>query len=1547
MLKKQLLEKAGRDKEIFPLSFGQKALYFLNINSPESHAYNVAFTTRIVSKLNTDALKKAFQLLINRHSSLRTNFKIIDGKPVQEVHGYKEIFFEIIDSSGYDEEKLIEKVSHANQIPFDLEKDSLFKVYLFKISEENFVLLISMHHIVSDGWSLGIMFDEIIKLYESIGEQNSLPALQTKYPDYIKALNEFTETETGLKQRKYWEEELSGELPNLNLPTDKPRPAIQSFNGATEYFTLGKNLIEGLKEISKKEGTTFFVTLLSVYQIFLSKYTGQSDIITGLPTAGRNMTQFENLIGYFINPVALRSNVTGETSYKEFLNQTKKKVLGAISNQDFPFALIVEKLLHKRDPSRSPVFQTFFGLQKVQHNNEMQEMIIPGNKNVRVNWGKLLLESFTISQQEGQFDLTAEFSEGKNIFSGAFKYNTDLFHPNTAKQMVRHFKNLIEEVVSNPDRSISKLLLLSKEESDLILYKWNETNFKYDDFDCMHKLIEKQTSQTPDSVAVVFEDESLTYKKLNRRANRLANYLHKLGVKPGSLTGICMERSADMVISILGVLKAGGAYVPIDPSYPKNRIEFMINDSSAKILITQKSLLDILPDNLSGLVLIDEQSDVINKESDADCDSKVTLKDLAYVIYTSGSTGTPKGVTIRHDSLANHMLWMKSVFGFDSSDSVLQKTPFSFDASVWEFYLPLIIGGKLVMAKPEGHMDTAYLRDSIIKNNITIIQLVPSLLRMLLNEPGIEDCKYLKYVFCGGEALSFELKEKLFDKLDVSFYNFYGPTEATIDSVYYKCERNSTNKIIPIGKPVYNTQAYVLDKYLNPVPVGVAGELILGGIDIAEGYLNNLELTNEKFIDDIFLSKVGSKLYKTGDLAKFLPDGNIEFLGRVDQQVKLRGFRIEPGEIESKLLQHENVSEATVIVREDKPGNQRLAAYIVTKDPEAISSNEYKNYLRASLPEYMIPAVFVELDKLPLTPNGKIDKKSLPVPEFLKADEKAFVAPKLPAEEILAGIWSEVLGLEKVGVNDNFFELGGDSIISIQIISKANQMGIKLTPRQIFQYQTIAELSGVFNYVKTTDDEQKVITGDVQLTPVQKWFFEQNMTEPNHYNHSVLLKVPKNINEKYLEEVITELIKQHDALRLKFSKDGTNWKQVNNGIDNKPAFTVEDFSKIPSDEIDSEMGKNISTLQTTFNLEEGLLIRVRLYKTNPDNQNRLLIIIHHLSVDGISWRIILEDIYNAYRQLSNGEKINFQPKTTSFKEWGNLLTEYADSEKLVSEKEYWLSVFEPVIKPIPADNLSVKNENTVASFDTVTSELDEQYTLSLLKDVPKAYNTKINDILLTALVLAYESWSKESKLLINLEGHGREDLFETADLSRTVGWFTSMFPVVLKLPDKENTGSTIKTIKENLRQIPDNGIGFGVLKYLNNDNEIREKFNSLPKPEILFNYLGQMNENIGPESDWRIGKRIIVLDQSKKDLRHHVLEINIIIVNNKLKMDFSFSKNIHNRETIETFSKMFTDELKHIIDHCITSEETGYTPSDFSEAGIDQSDLDNILANLK
>lgn len=1424
------------------------------------------------------------------------------------------------------------------------------KVNLFRVSEENHILLLSMHHIVNDGFSMSIILNELKFLYEGElnGEHPSLPHQEFNYNDYIRSQDEFIKSDKGADQYEYWKKELSGELPVLNLPLDKPRPSIQTFSGAVEYFELEQELVEKLKKLSAAEGTTLFVTLLSAYEIFLHRYTGQDDIIVGTPTAGRSRTEFEKIVGYFINPVSIRADFSENPTVKEFLSQIRRKVLNAISNQDFPFALFVEKMHRKRDPVRSTIFQTFFGMQKIMGSSELQSMIVPGNKGARVNWGKMLLEPFEITQQEGQFELTLEFIDGGNLFSGAFKYNTDLFEAETIRNMIVHFRNILSDIVSGTDKKLSELKLLSEEEKDLILNKWNDTEFKFaeEDLVCLHTLIENQTKKTPDNIAVISEDKQLTYDELNRLSNQLANHLRKLGAGTDDLVGLCVERSTDMVVGILGILKAGSAYIPIDPEYPESRVEFMIRDSKAKVLITQKNLINELPEGISKLLFIDDDREKISKEDDRNSDNGATLNNLAYVIYTSGSTGQPKGVMITHASIVNHMLWMKEVFGFDSSDSVFQKTPFSFDASVWEFYMPLITGGRLVMAKPQGHMDTPYLVETIIKNNITVLQLVPSLLKMLLDEKGIENCRSLKTVFCGGEALTYELQEKLFSKLDVDFYNLYGPTEATIDATYFKCEGEYKNRYFPIGKPVYNATAYVLDKYMNPVPVGVASELYLGGINISRGYLNNADLTGEKFIDDIFSKAQGKKLYRTGDLAKYNKDGNLEFLGRADHQVKLRGFRIELEEIESRLLKHTSVKEAVVIVREDKPGIQRLTAYLINNSESAIDKNGLKNYLRENLPEYMVPVDIVVLDHLPMTPNGKVDRNSLPVPEIVLNDPDNFVSASNPVEEIFVNIWKDVLGLEKVSIHDNFFELGGDSIISIQIISRANQAGIKISPKQIFQHQTIAGLSAAAEHKISSSEDEETGSETIPLTPVQHWFFEQNLPEPQHYNHSVLLKVPKNLNDNFLSKAFSELIRNHDSLRLKFEKpeDNSRWIQTTGEFRNASVFSSTDLNNSVSDNNLPE--DDINEMQKSINLSEGILLKAKLYRTGSAKDDRLLIIIHHLAVDGISWRILLEDLYNAYRQLSSGQEISFPPKSSSFRKWSSALKEYADSENISAEVKYWTAVADEKINEIPADISTDRNLNTAESVNTISAELDIKTTQLLLKDVPKVYNTKINDILLTALIFSYYNWSSQSRLLINLEGHGREESIESVDVSATVGWFTSIFPVILELHNKDDIGESIKSVKETLRKIPDNGIGFGILKYLSSDEKIKEKLRAIPDAGIIFNYLGQLNENIASGSDWKLGGKSIILDQNKKGLRRNYIEINSLITEDKFKINFNYSSNIHSRKTIEAFAESYINELRNIISHCTGTEAGGYTPSDFSAAGLSQQELDNLLANL-
>lgn len=1523
-------------------------MFFLYLNSPESCAYNVAFNVRIISDLDIHALKKSFQILLNRYESLRTTYYIKDGKPVQEIHGYSEISFDEINAEDLSEEELKLKVRKIYEIPFELEKGPVFRVYLFKKSEKNFVLMIKMHHICNDGWSIGIMLDDLKKIYqaETDGIKADLPDPGKQYSDYIQYQQDLVNSDEGEKLWSYWKDELSGELPDLNLHSGKSRPSILSFRGKTEYFTLEKELVEKIKDLLKKEGITLFVFLQTAYQIFLHRYTGQDEIIVGSPTAGRNKTEFESIVGYFINPVAVKGTFHKNISFREFLLQIKKKVLGAISNQDFPFTVIVERIMHRRDPSRTPVFQTFLGLQKVQKSDEIQEMLVIGNKDVQIQWGKLLIESYELPQQEGQFDLTVEFAEGRQAFSGAFKYNTDLFGEDMIKQMVIHFKNLLNDIVSSPEKKISELNLLTGDEKELITKTWNETDHSFEGFDCVHKLISEQTLKTPGAVAVKFGNESITYDELNKRSNSLARYLIKNGVKNNSLTGLCIERSIEMVVGILGILKAGSAYVPIDPSYPESRVEFMIKDSGAAFIITQKDLIKNLPKCESEYVTVDDNG--ISGESSDDIETVYSLDDTAYVIYTSGSTGMPKGVMISHRSLANHMMWMINEFRIIETDSVLQKTPFSFDASVWEFYLPLMTGGRLIMAKPYGHMDTAYLVDTIRKEEITILQMVPSLLRMLLNEKGIENCTSLKRVFCGGEALTIELKNKLYEKLNPEFYNLYGPTEATIDATFFTCTKDYSELTIPIGKPVYNTQIYILDKYLNPVPAGIPGELCIGGANVAKGYLNNPEMTESKFISDIFSGKKDSILYKTGDAAKFLKDGNIEFLGRVDNQVKFRGFRIELGEIESKLNLHPSVKNSVVIVREDKPGSQRLAAYIVSKDSAEIQSQELKQFLRESLPEYMIPSVFINLEALPLTPNGKVDRLSLPVPEISKSESDSYVAPRLPAENILAEIWSKVLGIEKVSVHDNFFELGGDSIISIQIISQANQSGIRITPKQIFQFQTIAELANVADFKSPAINQQDEVSGNVDLTPVQKWFFEQNLPDPHHYNHSVLLRVPSGLNEKHLETSSKEIVRHHDALRLRFDRSGNEWHQINASSETETIFSTYFLNAKGSANYEDEkkiLADNISELQESLHLSEGPLIRIRLYKTGKA-EDRLLIIIHHLCVDGISWRIILEDLYNCYCDLINNRKISLPQKTASFRDWSGKLTAYADSQKIEGEKEYWKSIADVQDAGIITDFPFVKEQNTDESSSQETIVFGESETGALLHEIPKVYNTKINDILLTSLIIAYSHWTGKNRLLINLEGHGREDLFESADISRTVGWFTSIFPVVLDKSNSSEIGEIIKKVKEDLRKIPDNGIGFGILRYLSSDKKYSEYISVSESAGLIFNYLGQMNEAIAKNSEWKFGKKSLILSRNRNCIRTHILEINCMIINNCLEMNFIYSRNIYKKETIKKFADCYQSALLSVIGHCRNPESGGYTVSDFRDSGLDQQELDNLLANL-
>ena len=1064
-------------KTIYPLSRGQEAMWLIYQIAPESVAYNIFITAKIYSYLKIPVVNRVWQKIIEKHPILRTTYTSHEGKPVQQVNQQLNFSVGVIDASEWSEDHLREKIYAIADTPFNLEKDSVLRVNLFTLSPEDHILLLTMHHIAGDMWSFNLLLGEFQTSYTneikriSQGQPETVDSLSEKksYADFVHWQSEMLSGSKGEKQWQYWQKQLAGELPILNLLPDKPRPPVKTYQGASYIAKLDEQLIEKLKHLALATGTTLYRILLTVFYVQLYRYTNQTDILIGSPMRGRTGKEFKEIVGYFSNLTVLRVFVEENATFTELLAQVSKIVRQAQKHQDYPFSLLVEKLQPQRDPSRSPFCQVSFTWQ-AQTWCEQKENLSPSQEPM------LQMAPYLLGHQRGaDFDLSLMVMEAAETFQLNWQYNTDLFEDTTITPMAGHFVTLLESIVENPQQPVSLLPLLTQREQHQLLVEWNNTKAEYPSNKCIHQLFEEQVERTPDAVAVVFEGQQLTYNELNCRANQLAHYLQSLGVKPDTLVGICVERSLEMIVGLLGILKAGGAYVPLDPDYPIERLSFMLEDAAVKVLLTQQELIDKLPEHQAQLICLDADWELISQFSQDNPITDVQATNLAYVIYTSGSTGQPKGVMLSHSNLSNHMFWMQETFPLTKTDRVLQKTPFSFDASVWEFYAPLLVGGQLLIAQPGGHTDSDYLLKTIAQQQVTTVQLVPSLLQMLLEQGGIENCQLLKRVFCGGEILPVALQEKLLSQLNVNLCNLYGPTECCIDVTFWNCQREMYGQRIPIGRPISNTQIYILDSNLQSLPVGIPGELHIGGAGLARGYLNRPELTQEKFIPNPFSNYPDSRLYKTGDLARYLPDGNIEYLGRIDNQVKIRGFRIELGEIETVLKQHSQVQSSVIIDQEDTSGNKRLVAYIVPQKETTPTPNELRQFLKEKLPDYMIPSAFVIMESLPLTPNGKIDRRALPETNLCGEIELNFVAPRNLEEEILAKIWSQVLRVEPVGIYDNFFELGGDSILTIQIITRARKAGLELTPKQLFTHQNIAELAAVATRVTQSQTEPEIV----------------------------------------------------------------------------------------------------------------------------------------------------------------------------------------------------------------------------------------------------------------------------------------------------------------------------------------------------------------------------------------------------------------------------------------------------------------------------------------
>jgi amino acid adenylation domain-containing protein len=1044
------------DASVFPVSFGQQRLWFLDRLEPDSAIYIIPCPVRLKGPLEITALKNALQAMVDRHESFRTIFRIVDSQPAQVILASASLDIPVTDLACFSEEerelKAARLIETDAQQPFDLSRDLLLRANLLRLAPAEHILLVTMHHIICDGWSMGIFFRDLAAFYQAFcrGEEPALPELPIQYADFAVWQREWLRGENLQKQIDYWKQQLAGAPPLLEFPADRQRPAIPSYRGSSLSFSIDKTVAESLQALGRKEGCTLFMLLFAAFQTLAARSTGQTDIVTGTPIANRNPPETENIIGCFINTIMLRTDCSGDPTFRELLHRVRSTALDGYANQDLPFEKLVEELRPPRLQSYSPLCQNLFTLQNTPLPQE--------------TLGDLQWKFLDVDNETAKFDISLTLTEKSSGIEGSLVFATDLYDSTTMERLIAHYKVLLEGIAEDPGRRISSLPLLCPAERRQLLAEWNHTQSQYEKNCCIHELIEMQTMRTPDAIAAQFENEFLTFAQLDQQAARLARVLQSLGVGPEVLVGICVERSLQMLVALLAILKAGGAYIPLDPHYPKDRLDFVLQDSKATVLLTQNSLLDDFPQINSpdfnagnGPKIICLDSDVLSAtpENSQRLNSLVTPENLAYVLYTSGSTGKPKGVQIPHRAVVNFLQSMQKNPGLSSTDKLLAITTLSFDIAGLELLLPLITGAQVVIAKTETAMDGKLLAGKIRQCGATVLQATPATWRLLLNA-GWKGEPRLK-ILCGGEAWPEELARELLPRCN-SLWNMYGPTETTIWSAVSRVQAKQTPLI---STPIANTQLYILDAQLQPVPIGVAGELHIGGDGLARGYLNRPELTAEKFIPNPFQDTPGSRIYKTGDLVRYRNDGQIEFLGRLDHQVKIRGFRIELGEIQSLLAAHPAVREAVVIAREDTPGEKRLTAYVICEPEQTCRAETLREYLKQKLPEYMVPAAFVFLEKFPLTPNGKVDRKQLPQPEFNRP-EAASIAPRDALEMQLTKLWEKLFNVEPVGIRDNFFDLGGHSLLAVRLFAEIEKITGKNLPMvTLFQAPTVELLAGI------------------------------------------------------------------------------------------------------------------------------------------------------------------------------------------------------------------------------------------------------------------------------------------------------------------------------------------------------------------------------------------------------------------------------------------------------------------------------------------------------
>ncbi|MFZ7631941.1 amino acid adenylation domain-containing protein [Bacillus velezensis] len=1490
----------AQKQDTYPVSSAQKRMYVLQQLEDGGVGYNMPAVLELMGPLDRSRLEETFRQLVERHESLRTSFETgPDGEPMQRIHD--SVPFQLDEAESAD----------AFVRPFCLEEAPLFRAALVKESDEHHLLLTDMHHIISDGVSVNTLIKEFGELYAG----RSLAPMRLQYKDYAVWQRSFQEKEGYQKQEAYWLKRLEGELPVLELPADKPRPAVRSFAGGSVSCTLDAETASGLHRIARDHGSTLYMVLLAAYNTLLARLSGQEDIIVGSPIAGRPHKDLEPILGMFVNTLAIRTEPKGDKRFTDYLAEVRQAALEAYEHQDYPFEELVERLGVQRDMSRNPLFDVMFVLQ----NMERESLVL----------NKLhLAQAADTSHKTAKFDATLYASEGSDgSISFDFEFNTDIYQKQTIEKWLSYFTRILTKVIENQAIPLGDIHVLDNAETNCVIYQFNQTKSDYPRHETISRLFERQAKETPDARAVVYDGQILTYRELNERANRIAAALRSNGVGPESVVALLTGRTTELASGILGILKAGGAYLPIGDDVPRERAEWMLKDCKADILL-QSDKLDGLP--LTGKRLFIEDIQTKAGLSSENPEPLGGPESLAYMIYTSGSTGAPKGVMIEQRSVIR-LVKNSNYIDFTPEDRLLFTSSLGFDVTTFEIFGPLLNGASLYVSDQETYLDSDVLGTFIQQNGITTLWLTSSLFNHL-SEQNEHVFSGLSRLIIGGEALSPSHVNRVRNALPhLSVWNGYGPTENTTFSTCFLIEQ-SYDHSIPIGRPVGNSTAYIINGRGTPQPIGVIGELCTGGDGVARGYFGRPELTEEKFVPNPFVP--GERMYRTGDLALWLPDGTIEYAGRMDDQVKIRGYRVELGEIEAALRSLDSVKEAAVSVRTGQSGNKELIAYMSLQAD--MDTEKVRSSLSKQLPNYMVPAYMMELEKLPLTPNGKLDRKNLPEPEL--ALQTAYTAPRNELEEQLSVIWQEVLGTKQVGIEDSFFELGGDSIKALQVSARLGRYGWKMTASDLFRHPSIKELAPLIRKAERVID-QRPVEGDIPWTPVQHWFLSQRMENRNHFNQSVMMFSSDALHKQPLKEALEHLVIHHDALRITVSAENESFRQINHGIQKAELYSLDIWDLSGTDTWEREIETEVAALQQRMDIEKGPLLKAGWFKTRSGDY--LFITVHHLAVDGVSWRILLEDLSAAYTQAVKGQPVQLPPKTDSFKQYTERLSEYAKSSKLMHEEEYWRFIEEETAAELPYE----KPQHPTGADSirqTVSFTLTEEETSVLLQQVNRAYHTDTQDILLTAAALALRDWTGGGRLRIAMEGHGREHIMPELDISRTVGWFTSMYPVLIDLNTAgAELGTAVKTVKDTLGRIPDKGIGYGILKYMTPPEQKTIRFRQAP--EISFNYLGQFNDT-EDQHTFSLSGLASGHDITPTWQREQAVEMSAMAVQNKLHFSLSYPPSRFRKETMEQLLQTLQQYLRDIMAHCTGKEEAEKTVSDFSSKTLTSDDLDSIAS---